>query len=104
MDNYDHKSQNEQTQANLKKALDWEQSFVKFMHNYQKDNNVSHLFDLAFNSERSIEDELGYIHDYQKVSGFFILITQPNSQFWNSKSWIFLLFLTSEIVFEKKPN
>ena len=63
VDNYDHKSQNEQTQTNLKKALDWEQSFVKFMHNYQKDNNVSHLFDLAFNSERSIEDELGYIHD-----------------------------------------
>ena len=72
MDNYDHKSQNEQTQANLKKALDWEQSFVKFMHNYQKENNVSHLFDLAFNSERSIEDELGYIHDYQKFHTLYL--------------------------------
>ena len=72
VDNYDHKSQNEQTQANLKKALDWEQSFIKFMHNYQKDNNVSHLFDLAFNSERSIEDELGYIHDYQKFHTLYL--------------------------------
>ena len=28
------------------------------MHNYTTMKNVTHLFDLAFNSERSIEDEL----------------------------------------------
>ena len=31
---------------------------MAFMHNYTVKNNVTHLFDLAFNSERSIEDEL----------------------------------------------
>ena len=58
VDNFDHKSQNEDIKASLAKALEWEKSFVEFMHDYPKKNNVSHLFDLAFNSERSIEDEL----------------------------------------------
>ena len=90
VDNYDHKSQNEQTQTNLKNALDWEHSFVKFMHNYQKENNVSHLFDLAFNSERSIEDELGYIHDCYKFHAY-IFLTWSNNQFWKSESRIIFL-------------
>ena len=104
VDNYDHKSQNEQTQTNLKKALDWEQSFVKFMHNYQKDNNVSHLFDLAFNSERSIEDELGYIHDYQKFHTLYVshLIQQL---FLKVQILKYLSFLSNQIVFDKnKPQ
>ena len=42
----------------------------KFMHDYPKKNNVSHLFDLAFNSERSIEDELGTIHYLQLNPNF----------------------------------
>ena len=63
VDNYDHKSKDKEIQANLAKALEWEKSFVKFMHEYPKKNNVSHLFDLAFNSERSIEDELGTIQN-----------------------------------------
>ena len=70
VDNYDHKSKDKEIQANLAKALEWEKSFVKFMHEYPKKNNVSHLFDLAFNSERSIEDELGTIHYLQLNQNF----------------------------------
>ena len=70
VDNYDHKSKDKEIQANLAKALEWEKSFVKFMHEYPKKNNVSHLFDLAFNSERSIEDELGIIHYLQLKRNF----------------------------------
>ena len=58
VDNFDHRSSNEETLKNLNKALEWEKAFVSFMHDYIPKNNVSHLFDLAFNSERSIEDEL----------------------------------------------
>ena len=58
LDNFDHTSKDEKTQASLAKAKEWEKAFVDFMHKYQKDGNNSHLFDLAFNAERSIEDEL----------------------------------------------
>ena len=58
VDNFDHRNANEETLNNLNKALEWEKAFVSFMHTYTKKHNVSHLFDLAFNSERSIEDEL----------------------------------------------
>jgi hypothetical protein len=98
VDNYDHKSQNEQTQTNLKKALDWEQSFVKFMHNYQKDNNVSHLFDLAFNSERSIEDELGHVHDYS-ISYFTPCSLNPKTNSKTMNPDFFSAFLTRQIIF-----
>ena len=58
VDNFDHKSKDPKVQEQLAMAKEWEKSFVEFMHRYPKENNVSHLFDLAFNSERSIEDEL----------------------------------------------
>ena len=58
LDNFDHRSGDEEQLKNLAKAKEWELAFVHFMHNYTLENNVSHLFDLAFNSERSIEDEL----------------------------------------------
>ena len=58
LDNYDHRSQDQTNQANLAKALEWEKAFVDFMHTYTRTRNISHIFDIAFNSERSIEDEL----------------------------------------------
>ncbi|XP_017854983.2 NPC intracellular cholesterol transporter 1 isoform X2 [Drosophila busckii] len=41
----------------LVKALEWEKEFIKFMLDYKK-NNMSESMDIAFTSERSIEDEL----------------------------------------------
>ncbi|XP_076272104.1 Niemann-Pick type C-1a isoform X2 [Rhynchophorus ferrugineus] len=38
-------------------AMEWEKLFVEFMKNYTK-NNMSDFMDIAFTSERSIEDEL----------------------------------------------
>ena len=58
VDNFDHREADEETLKKLANAREWEKAFVEFMHTYVKTHNVSHLFDLAFNSERSIEDEL----------------------------------------------
>jgi Niemann-Pick C1 protein len=58
LDNFDHRTGDKEVQAQLEKALEWEQTYVSFMHNYSDSKTNSHLFDLAFNSERSIEDEL----------------------------------------------
>ena len=58
VDNFDHRTADEETLKKLDNAKEWEKTFVDFMHDYVRNENVSHLFDLAFNSERSIEDEL----------------------------------------------
>lgn len=39
-------------------ALDWEKTFVAYMQDYVKNPNISALMDIAFTSERSIQDEL----------------------------------------------
>ncbi|XP_063702707.1 NPC intracellular cholesterol transporter 1 [Culicoides brevitarsis] len=42
----------------LKPALDWEQSFVDFMLNVTSAKEFTSIMDIAFKSERSIEDEI----------------------------------------------
>lgn len=42
----------------LKPALDWEQSFVNFMKNISSMKDHTSIMDIAFKSERSIEDEI----------------------------------------------
>lgn len=41
----------------LKPALEWEKEFIKFMKNYTENEMPSYM-DIAYTSERSIEDEL----------------------------------------------
>lgn len=41
----------------LKPALEWEEEFIKFMKNYTE-NGMPAYMDIAYTSERSIEDEL----------------------------------------------
>ncbi|XP_034097515.1 NPC intracellular cholesterol transporter 1 [Drosophila albomicans] len=48
---------NHHDKSQLVQALEWEKYFVEFMVNYIK-NNKSESMDIAFTSERSIEDEL----------------------------------------------
>ncbi|XP_033249030.1 NPC intracellular cholesterol transporter 1 isoform X1 [Drosophila miranda] len=48
---------NHHKRADLQNALQWETFFVEFMSNYKK-NNISDFMDIAFTTERSIEDEL----------------------------------------------
>lgn len=49
---------NHHNSSELKDALDWEEKFVAVMKNLTSDGNVSKILDIAFTSERSIEDEL----------------------------------------------
>lgn len=42
----------------LKPALEWEQSFVEFMKNISSMKEYTSIMDIAFKSERSIEDEI----------------------------------------------
>ncbi|KAH8329144.1 hypothetical protein KR074_004746 [Drosophila pseudoananassae] len=48
---------NHHKKSDLHKALQWEKMFVEFMTNYTSHNKSKHM-DIAFTSERSIEDEL----------------------------------------------
>ncbi|KAH8287955.1 hypothetical protein KR018_009760 [Drosophila ironensis] len=48
---------NHHNRTDLQKALQWEKKFVEFMVNYTSGNQSNHM-DIAFTSERSIEDEL----------------------------------------------
>ena len=58
VDNYDIHSSDPEDQFNLRRAMSWEKAFVQFMLNFTSDpENVRHM-DIAFNSERSVEDEL----------------------------------------------
>ncbi|XP_072944821.1 NPC intracellular cholesterol transporter 1 isoform X2 [Epargyreus clarus] len=48
---------NRHDKLQLKPALDWEETFINFMKNYTEKEMPSYM-DIAFTSERSIEDEL----------------------------------------------
>ncbi|XP_017042857.1 NPC intracellular cholesterol transporter 1 isoform X1 [Drosophila ficusphila] len=48
---------NHHNKTDIQPALKWEKKFIEFMANYTK-NNKSEYMDIAFTSERSIEDEL----------------------------------------------
>ncbi|XP_050298712.1 NPC intracellular cholesterol transporter 1 isoform X2 [Anthonomus grandis grandis] len=51
VNNYHNKSE-------IAPAMEWEKHFVEFMQNYTQSNNTPKFMDIAFTSERSIEDEL----------------------------------------------
>ncbi|XP_039756217.1 NPC intracellular cholesterol transporter 1 isoform X2 [Pararge aegeria] len=48
---------NNHDKEKLKPALEWEEAFIKFMKNYTE-NEMPEYMDIAYTSERSIEDEL----------------------------------------------
>ena len=58
VNNYDQLSPDPEIQENLAKARSWESAFVSFMKNYTSSPDKPDFMDVAFNSERSIEDEL----------------------------------------------
>ena len=58
VDNYDIHSSDPEDQFNLRKAMSWEKAFVQFMLNFTSDPENVQYMDIAFNSERSVEDEL----------------------------------------------
>ncbi|XP_017025835.1 NPC intracellular cholesterol transporter 1 isoform X2 [Drosophila kikkawai] len=49
---------NHHNKTDLQKALQWEKKFIEFMTNYTKNSSRPEHMDIAFTSERSIEDEL----------------------------------------------
>lgn len=44
--------------VNLKRAMDWEKKYVQFMKEWTANPENVRFMDVAFNSERSVEDEL----------------------------------------------
>ncbi|TRY76439.1 hypothetical protein TCAL_00054 [Tigriopus californicus] len=58
VDNYDGHSDDPIVQDKLKKIRSWEMAFVHFMKNWTANSENTKYMDIAFNSERSIEDEL----------------------------------------------
>ena len=58
IDNYDMKSEAEVDVKGLERAMAWEEQFVKFMKDWVKNEMPSEYMDVAFTSERSVEDEL----------------------------------------------
>ena len=57
IDNFDPKSQDQTDIRGLERAAEWERVFVEFMHDWEA-NEMPNYMEIAFNSERSIEDEL----------------------------------------------
>ena len=57
IDNFDPKSQDQTDIRGLERAAEWERVFVEFMHDWEA-NEMPDYMEIAFNSERSIEDEL----------------------------------------------
>ena len=58
VNNFDAGSDDPATIMQLEKAKAWEEVFVAFMKNWTSDPKNSMYMDVAYNSERSIEDEL----------------------------------------------
>lgn len=58
VDNYDLYATDHESQKKLRNAREWEAAFIDFMKEWEKNpENTKHM-SIAFNSERSIEDEL----------------------------------------------
>ena len=55
--NYDHLNNNPLIQEKIGKARAWEAAFVSFLKNYTASQDKPEFMDVAFNSERSIQDE-----------------------------------------------
>ncbi len=58
VDNHDPRSDDPASRERLRGARAWEAAFVKFMKEWTADPENTRHMDVAFNSERSIEDEL----------------------------------------------
>ncbi len=58
VDNYDVNSNDPNTKFNLEKAKAWESKYIEFLKQWTSEEKNSKYFDVAYNSERSIEDEL----------------------------------------------
>ena len=58
IDNFDPKSSNPQDIRGLQMAMAWETKFVALMKNWAETKMPSQYMDVAFNSERSVQDEL----------------------------------------------
>ena len=58
VNNHDAKSDDLLTTMALDKAKAWEKKFVEFMKEWTSNENNTEFMDVAYNSERSIEDEL----------------------------------------------
>lgn len=58
LDNYDHQSEDPYARRQLERVMKWESAFVEFMKNWTSNPENTKYMDVAFNSERSIEDEL----------------------------------------------
>ena len=58
LDNYDTKSTDVEDVTSLEKAMAWEEVFINFMKEWESNEMPKEYMEIAFNSERSIEDEL----------------------------------------------
>ena len=58
IDNYDLKSTDPDDIQSLKRAMAWEKEFVSFMKTWIEEEMPTEYMDVAFTSERSVEDEL----------------------------------------------
>ena len=58
VNNYDHLNDDPEIQESLAKARTWEAAFVSFLKNYTASSDKPDFMDVAFNSERSIQDEI----------------------------------------------
>ena len=57
LNNYDSQSKEEEDVKGLQRAMAWEKTFIEFMLKWEENKKPIYM-DIAFNSERSIEDEL----------------------------------------------
>ena len=58
IDNFDPKSSNDYDVRGIEKAMLWEAEFVRFMKDWEANEMPTEYMEIAFNSERSVEDEL----------------------------------------------
>ena len=57
IDNFDPKSNDPTDIRGIERAEEWEKVFIEFMHKWDSEERPDYM-EIAFNSERSIEDEL----------------------------------------------
>ena len=58
INNFDPKSTKSEDIEGLEKAKAWEEAFITFMKDYTENHMDKDIMDIAFTSERSVEDEL----------------------------------------------
>ena len=78
IDNFDPKSNDPTDIRGIERAEEWEKVFIEFMHKWDSEERPDYM-EIAFNSERSIEDELdketyGDIVTIGESEGFIINI------------------------------